>query len=775
MTIYVNNIPQELKERPHWVVWKKVKRNDGTYTKALYSAITGRLASSTKSSTWTDFETAVVACERNEWDGVGFVFTDTPYIGVDIDHCTDETKVLTSAALDIYAQLNSYTEFSPSGTGIHIICRGKLPDGRRSRKDKDTGQKFEMYGHGSPRYFTFTGNILDPLLPIRDCQKQINVVHTKYISDKSTSKPTGESGWKLSDEPWKPNDDDIQEFNRCLERDNVLRSYWEGFRPHGSESENDLGFMSKLAYHCGGNAAFMEWAFLKSPYYESKDDEHKIKWGRKDYRERTISKALLSFKQTFKPSDFTDTANARIFAREFEGQAIYVSTIDWLIWDGKVWKESELEVAGLAMELTDRMIAEAKDEVAVAYEELGTATTNEDSEAKKKAKERVKAAEAYLRHASNTRSQQKIYAMLKLARTLLEVKPDRLDTHHYILNTPTGVVDLRNGITLPHDPEYLCTKITRYGPGNRGKEIWESFLDTVTQNNAEMKTFLQHVAGMAAVGKVFEENLIMAIGSGGNGKSAHYNTLYAVMGDYAGMIAADVLTTVNRGKGAELATLKGKRLIVAAELEEGARLSASMLKQLTSTDSIRGERKYKDPEQFNPSHTTILYTNYLPRIGSMDHGTWRRILVVPFTAIIPKKAEVKNYADTLANEAGEAVMSWIIEGAVNFCKTGHRLEMPNIVNDAIEEYRNDNDWMSTFLYECCETGIGKTAPSGQLYTTYRNWAGRNGEFIRHNRDFNVELERRGFSSHRGRGGIKWSGISIIPSAYSSDNGDSSYV
>lgn len=153
MTFNPTNIPTELKELVNWVIWGIESKRP----KRPYNASTLCAASVTDPSTWTDFETAVKVYYAGKGKGVGFVFTNTPYIGVDIDNCIDENGVWFPEAVDIYNTLNSYTEISSSGNGLHIICKGKLPAGKNKRKDKETGQAFEMYGDGSPKYFIMTG------------------------------------------------------------------------------------------------------------------------------------------------------------------------------------------------------------------------------------------------------------------------------------------------------------------------------------------------------------------------------------------------------------------------------------------------------------------------------------------------------------------------------------------------------------------------------------------------------------------------------------------
>ena len=200
------------------------------------------------------------------------------------------------------------------------------------------------------------------------------------------------------------------------------------------------------------------------------------------------------------------------------------------------------------------------------------------------------------------------------------------------------------------------------------------------------------VVGLAAIGEVYQEAIIIAYGDGSNGKSTFWNTIAGAMGNYAGMISADALTVgCRRNVKPELAEVKGKRILIAAELEEGMRLSTSIVKQLSSTDEIEGEKKYKDPFKFRPTHTLVLYTNHLPKVGAMDTGIWRRLIVIPFDAKITGKSDIKNYSKYLLTNAGPYITKWIIEGAQKAITDNYKLKVPKCVKDAIERYKSDND------------------------------------------------------------------------------------
>ena len=159
-------IPDELKTRPQWVVWRRQVR-DGKPTK-VPKQTNGKSASSTNPDTWTSFEN--VACAINRFDGIGYMFSkDDPYTGVDLDKiCTDGEP---SPWFDYLVHMfGSYAEYSVSGTGLHIICKGVIPGGKGRKKDP-----YEMYSSG--RYFTFTGHVYQDFTTITEAQRQIEALY----------------------------------------------------------------------------------------------------------------------------------------------------------------------------------------------------------------------------------------------------------------------------------------------------------------------------------------------------------------------------------------------------------------------------------------------------------------------------------------------------------------------------------------------------------------------------------------------------------------------
>ena len=193
-----------------------------------------------------------------------------------------------------------------------------------------------------------------------------------------------------------------------------------------------------------------------------------------------------------------------------------------------------------------------------------------------------------------------------------------------------------------------------------------------------------------------------------------------------------------------MAEVKGKRLLIAAEMQEGARLNDSTVKQLCSTDDIFAEKKYKDPFSFKPCHTLVLYTNHLPRVSATDDGIWRRLIVIPFNAKITGKSDIKNYGEYLYDNAGGSILAWVIEGARKVIKMNYNIPAPACVQDAINEYRSQNDWFSHFLEDKCEVCVDLKESSSALYQAYRMYCMDTNEYVRSTADFYFALEKAGF-------------------------------
>lgn len=467
-----------------------------------------------------------------------------------------------------------------------------------------------------------------------------------------------------------------------------------------------------------------------------------------------------------KPSDYSDVGQATVLAREYEGKLRYSPSTDFLVYNGRFWEESKPKAQAVAQELTTRQLEEAETEIKKATDEMmkngawellasmgpkkaAMAFSSEQARSFQK----YENATTYRNYAIKRRDSKYITAALKEAHPMVEIDQRQLDADEFLLNTPSATYDLRIGLPSAHahTPADFITKQTTVDPSDDGMDIWQDALETFFCADNELIDYVQEIAGLSAIGKVCVEGLIIAYGEGRNGKSTFWNTLSRVLGAYSGNMSADTLTVgCKRNVKPELAEAKGKRIIIAAELEEGMRLNTSNVKQLCSTDEIYAEKKYKDPFSFVPSHTLVLYTNHLPKVGAIDAGTWRRLIVIPFNAKIEGSSDIKNYADYLFNKAGGAILKWIMTGAKRVIEKDYHIVKPAVVEAAIQKYKDNNDWLSQFLDECCEIDSSYSAKSGDVYNAYRSYCMQVGDYIRSTTDFYTALECAGFERKRSK-------------------------
>ncbi|SFX62000.1 phage/plasmid primase, P4 family [Ruminococcus sp. XPD3002] len=487
---------------------------------------------------------------------------------------------------------------------------------------------------------------------------------------------------------------------------------------------------------------------------------------------------------SLKPDDYSDIGEARTFAAVYDGEVCFTEATGFLRNNEIYWMESRQRPIAAMMEHTDAQLEEAGGLIEAALDKLedlgvprGAAMAGGKKLLEAMNSEQVAAYNEYVSSKNyyafvmKCRNMKGLKSAMEAAMPLLEKQPDELDSNPFLLNTPTFTYNLTEGLTgtQEHNPEDYITKVTTVSPDDTGADIWKDTLDLIFCGDKDLIDYVQRIVGMAVIGKVYIEALIIAYGEGRNGKSTFWNAIARVLGSYAGNMSADALTVgCKRNVKPEMAELKGKRLIIAAELEEGMRLNTSVIKQLCSTDAVYAEKKYKAPFSFIPSHTLVLYTNHLPKVGASDAGTWRRLIVIPFGAKIEGDSDIKNFADYLVDHAGGAILSWIIEGSRKVIAEGFNIKPPKVVRDAVAAYREDNDWLGRFLDENCVMDSSYQEKSGDLYKAYRSYCINMHEYTRSTGDFYAALEQAGYHKQKTKNGIMIYGLMLKSDDFDED-------
>ncbi len=498
---------------------------------------------------------------------------------------------------------------------------------------------------------------------------------------------------------------------------------------------------------------------------------HKKIASRPDYvpPERYAQQQAEREKLFFDLLDVSDQSEAELFC-DLHGDTLRFSpSVGWLTWNGSVYQVGDEQAQKLFRQFTDRQLdvaekALAEKGAAVNAEEakkLEAGLTAAEATELKAARQQQAQAKKQLKAIVRYRQNPKMNAVLNECKSKTFVDVKQLDSNPYLLNCPSCVIDLQTGEVRGNSPDDLCTKQCAVDPSGEGAELWEKFLRDFTCGDTELEEYLQQVCALAAVGQVSEEKLVIAFGDGANGKSTFFNTVSKVLGSYAGAISSDVLIDTRENNKAELATLKGKRLVIASELEEGRRLSTKNLKALSSTDTIKANPKYKEPFDFKPTHLCVLCTNHLPRVDTTDYGTWRRIIVIPCNARfeVDKSSTMLNYAEYLFHHAGGAVLSWIIAGALKLADRAGKLPPePACVTCMWATYKNDNDWARQFIADCLEVNENATTPASIMALCYSAWCDSTGTHKRHTKELKAALKAKGFAWRHTRAGGFYYGL-----------------
>jgi putative DNA primase/helicase len=285
-----------MRELRQWVCWRTEER-DGKPTKVPYAPLTGKRASSTDPETWTGYQEAVNARRERGYDGIGFVFThEDDLCGVDLDGCIDpQTGEVEGWAREIVEELDSYTEKSPSGTGVHVLVRGEWPEERNR-----TG-RFEAYDRG--RYFTVTGKHLSGTpRSIESRQEQLQRVAGRIFGKESTngSRRSGTAPEHVDDDL--SNDGIVHRALSASKGARFARLWAGGTSDYGSHSEADLALCSRLAFWTGGEPGRIDELFRRSGLYRPKWDERHYGDGR-TYGQATVEKALETATEFYAAAD----------------------------------------------------------------------------------------------------------------------------------------------------------------------------------------------------------------------------------------------------------------------------------------------------------------------------------------------------------------------------------------------------------------------------------------------------------------------------------------
>jgi len=401
-------------------------------------------------------------------------------------------------------------------------------------------------------------------------------------------------------------------------------------------------------------------------------------------------------------SNMTDWGRAKIFADEHKDIVRYSYTMNcWYIWDGKRWKPDS---SGLIFQL-------AKSTIHNMYNDV---LPNIDDYDKKK---------KFTMSLVRAENQHALKAMLDSASNEPNIPVDVTDFDKQLdmINVNNGVVDLNNGKLLPHDKSYNMTKMLLLDYDRGAKcGVWLDFLNTTFEGNQELIGFIQRFLGYSLTGFTDEQIFCIFYGHGSNGKGTLIDTVMNVMGEYAKTTEPETIIKkkYERSSTNDLADLWGARFVTTSETDTYQELDEGRIKRITGQDPIKCRFLYKDLFEYIPEYKLILLTNHEPIIKSHDYSIWRRVKKVPFKMQLPREKWNLNLRRELLDER-EGIFNWLVQGAVEWKKNG--LQIPDIIENATEEYKEELDVIGDFIEMCTDIGDNLSVRNTDLYKCYEQW------------------------------------------------------
>ena len=717
---YFQNIPVEMKKLCRWILWRLEDRGGKKPTKTPYS-VHGGMGKVNDPSTWSTFNEAITRYKNGNYSGIGFVFTDTPFVGIDIDGGIDSTGKIATEALDIIAQAGSYTELSQSGKGFHIILRGLLPEGKRRSGN------FEMYGDGSARYFAITGNRWGTQTKIIENQTAIDYVHKTYIDKPKQEQPKSVDGERLA----LSDDEVVSKASNAHNGGAFLALHngeWRG--KYTSQSEADLAFCNLLAFWTGCDEDQMDRIFRSSGLMRSKWDEVH---GLQPYGTATITKACEDCQTVYSP---TTRDKTRIYSGANGEQAVHLDYFHKFNTKGYPTGVIDPRVVDHIIQNENIFIM---GDIPYIYENGVYRIDVRGNKVKGKIQqllyEEVRTAKAV----------NGIYNLF-LMREELQKNYEEINCYpRYWINFRNGMLDPKTKTMHPHNAAYYSINQIPwiYDPEKAAADFSASkrFLETALDSE-DVKTIFQFM-GLCMTAETAFQYFLVLIGEGGNGKSLLISVIERIIGkENVSNISLQELSQRFQG-----ARLFGKLLNACADIPADLIEDDSVIKKLTGGDTVTREYKGKDATEFVPYAKYLFSANRFPYVGDKSDGFMRRLRVIVMDKK-PEKPDV-HLKDKLFGELDFWILS-AVDGLKELLETDtlHESQKSSEEKQNIEKYNNS---IVAFISECLCPQKDCNIRRSAMYEEYFAYCQDQGRTPNGKQSFFKELASKGVFAQKSDG------------------------
>ncbi len=788
MPVNFVNIPDALKRNASFCVWKMEKRS-GRPTKVPYNPRTGALAKTNDPSTFADFNTAMKAYAIGGWDGIGYRVSEG--IGaIDIDHCIREDGSLNDVAASILGIFSTaYFERSPSGTGLRGFFQ-LSPDFAYDKTVYYINNRkhgLEVYLPGTTnRFVTVTGDMFREGTVSRDDAALQSALDT--FMKRTTRTATAFKGSPVS---YFTDEQVIKHASESKSGDKFTMLYegrWE--EGYDSQSDADMAFVSMLCFWCGCVEEQIDRIFRSSGLMRDKWDRMT---GDATYGQITIRNAVSSCSEIYRPVaglpdeddillDFTDLdadsiqeerdrrerdgytftpdyrylsttveelaphtnpryesfqiGNGRMFVDFFRSIILMNDTRGrWYIYDGRVWRpdQHDIKIAEMAKEFRDALLS------------FAPTITAEDTRNR------------FLSRVDKLDQRKYRDLMVKDAGSdpAVTVDMSAFDRDKFLFNCHNGTINLLTGEFRPHDPKDMLTKMTEvdYVP-DAVCERWLTFMDEVMEGDKERIKYLQKAIGYAMSGDTRLECMFILYGATSrNGKGTTMETVLRILGEYGRTAKPDMLSKKgfadSSGPSEDVARLNGARMVNVSEPEKSMQIDASLTKQMTGNNILTARFLRENSFEFKPQFKLFIDTNHLPQISDMTLFESDRIKIIPFNRHFTaeeRDIDLKSFFAKPENLSG--ILNWCLEGFKLYMQEG--LDMPDSVENATAEYRQQSDRIMMFTSQCVKQEREQELRAQAVYTRYKDWCAENGFKYENASNFRKKMEQAGYIYQRRR-------------------------
>lgn len=721
-------ILQSMKRYSNWVCHKN---------KIPIDPKTGNTAKSNDSGTWGTYQQAKLLMEQDKSiSGLGFMFSHSPYVGIDIDHCIVDGK-MSKLALNIVYEFQSYTEYSPSGTGIHIICKGKLPGA--GRKNSNLG--LEMYDSG--RYFTVTENVLKGYNIIGERQQEIDTIYQKYFSIKKNEIP-------------KP-----QQATICLDDGNIINmasksqngrkfldlyvGNWQNY--YKSQSEADLSFCNMLAFWTACDFDQMDRIFRASGLMREKWDK---KHGINTYGDMTITKAIDCCDTIYQPPEVRDFKNIEVKQQEQEQQQPQLAPVQQEPKaDHSLDRFHKFNAKGNITGVFDAEIMEyiIQTENIVVVGDCAYLYQNGVYNIDRKGSHIKNIIQNLIyKEYQNSRTINRIYDLIMIQPCLRKSYTNMNQYPDYYINFQNGMLNVQTMEILPHSPKYFSMNQIPH----EYKELTKSDLEKFPYSQYFLKTSFHlpdvttifQYMGICLTNTILYQVFLLLLGEGANGKSIMIDILNAVIGEQN-------TSNLSMDKLAERffsSQLLFKLCNTCADISKISIDDDAELKKIIGGDIIQAEFKGKDSFSFRPYAKMLFSANRFPYVDDRSEGFKRRLRVIEMN----KKPQHKDVH--LKQKIMAELDFWVftaVQGLREVLNNHDIFESDNSKKMREDIYKN-GDSVYSFITDCLQPQPEHNIKRSEMFQEYEKYCQYYERVRVKKKTFFEELKAKGFIAKKDR-------------------------